>query len=47
MLLFFFFYKFSDCFSDAGYIKFRITVNRLGVFIEDPMTSDFIERFVS
>ena len=36
-----------DYFSDAGFITFRVTANRLGVFMEDPLTSDFIERFVS
>ncbi|XP_078331512.1 uncharacterized protein LOC111130574 [Crassostrea virginica] len=30
--------------SDAGYITFRVAANRLGVFMEDPLTSDFIER---
>ena len=39
--------KFSDCFSDAGYIAFTIAANRLGVFMEDPLTSDFMEGFVS
>ena len=32
-----YFPKFYDCFSDAGYLTFRVAVRRLGVFMEDPM----------
>ena len=41
-----FFYKFYD-FSDAGYIAFTVAANRLSVFMEDPLTSDSMEGFVS
>ena len=39
-------YKCSDCFSDVGYIAFTVEANRLGVFMEDLLTSNFIEGFV-
>ena len=32
-----YFPKFYDCFSDAGYLTFRVAVSRLGVFMEDPL----------
>ena len=38
---------FYDCFSDAGYIAFTVAANRLRVFMEDLLTSVFIEGFVS
>ena len=34
-------------FSDAGYIAFSVPANRLGVFMKDPLPSDFIEGFTS
>ena len=46
LTMIFFFYKFYDCFSDAGYIAFTVAANRLSVFMEDPLTSDFMEGFV-
>ena len=41
-----YFDKFYDCFSDAGYIAFTFAASRLGVFMEDPLISDFMEGFV-
>ena len=32
-----YFHKFYDCFSDAGYLTFRVAVRRLFGFLEDPL----------
>ena len=37
-----YFPKFYDCFSDAGYLTFRVAVSRLGVFMEDPLWGLFL-----
>ncbi|XP_078331586.1 uncharacterized protein LOC144625250 [Crassostrea virginica] len=33
--------------SDAAHLTFRVTANRLSGYMEDPLTSDFIESSVS